>query len=201
MPQLDPTSLHELEVLNHVEQSPSLSSRSCATKLGVSVKLAHEILRRMVERGLLHVDKENSRRWQYMLTPSGIAEKARLTVEFIEFSMHFYRQARRRSAQVCRDLAESGRTRIAFIGAGEFAEIVYLGVQEWQLSLTAVYDSDRADESFMGVPISPLSALAGDASQAIIICCYDRSRPLEPYLPASVDADARMEWVFARPGA
>ena len=48
-------------------------------------------------------------------------EKARLTLEFFEFSMHFYREARKRSAQVCRNLAEAGVKDIGFMGSRGFS--------------------------------------------------------------------------------
>ena len=119
---MDRKDLLQLEILKHVEETPRLNNRMAARKLGVSVKLAHEILRKMVTKGLLHVKKEHARRWDYFLTPSGIAEKTRLTYEFLDFSMQFYREARRRSAQLCRDLSEAGVKRVAFLGAGELAE-------------------------------------------------------------------------------
>src|SRR2546426_95700 len=130
---MDRRELFELEILRHVEETPLLNNRVAARKMGTSVKLAHEILKKMVAKGLLHVKKEHTRRWDYFLTPHGIAEKTRLTYEFLEFSFQFYREARRRSAQLCRDLSESGVKRVAFLGAGEMAEIVYLGVVEWGL--------------------------------------------------------------------
>ena len=127
---MDKNTLLELEILKHVEQSPQLNNRMAARKLGVSVKLAHQVLRKMVSKGLLHVRKEHARRWDYFLTPQGISEKTRLTYEFLEFSLQFYREARRRSARLCRTISESGVKRVAFLGAGEMAEIVYLGVVE-----------------------------------------------------------------------
>jgi DNA-binding MarR family transcriptional regulator len=131
----DSQRYYELKLLEQVESKPDLPRRVAASKLGVSVKLAHKLLTGLVARGLLHVTKEDSRHWRYVLTPQGFAEKARLTREFIEFSFEFYREARRRSAQVCRDLSGAGVRRIAFLGLGELAEIAYLGVQEWDLTL------------------------------------------------------------------
>ncbi len=88
-------------------------------------------------------------------------------------------------------------TRIAFIGAGEMAEIVYLGVVEWKLQLSEVFDNDRAGQEFMGVPIQPLSNLPSASTEAIIICQYDLKHPMtEKFLPSGVTADDRMHWVF-----
>jgi len=153
---MDRNALFELEILKHVEQTPRLNNRMAASKLGVSVKLAHEVLKKMMARGLLHVKKEHARRWDYFLTPHGLAEKTRLTYEFLDFSLQFYREARRRSAQLCRDLSESGVKRVAFLGAGEMAEIVYLGVVEWGFKLSMRSTKTKRDRSLWVYRFVPL---------------------------------------------
>lgn len=195
LPPLDPHNLYELDLLKHVEETPRLSNRKAAGKLGVSVKLAHELLKGLVARGLLHVKVVNSRRWDYFLTPKGIAEKARLTLEFLDFSMHFYREARKRSAQVCRDLSGSGARKVVFLGAGDLAEIAYLGLQEWHLELTAVYDTQAT--TFMGMDVRPLTQFTAAADTPVIVCLYDTNQPMkEGFLPATVDRSANLHWIF-----
>ena len=154
-------ALHELKLLEHVSESPKLSNREAARILGVSVKLAHQILARMGQKGWFHITKHHARRWDYFLTPSGLKQKAKLTMEFLDFSMHFYRDARRRSAKLCRRLSEEGKLNVAFLGTGELAEITYLGVREWGLSVTAVYDETDL-EAFLGLRVQPLSAITDD---------------------------------------
>lgn len=197
---MDRNALFELEILKHVEQSPRLNNRAASRKLGVSVKLAHATLKKMVGRGLLHVKKEHARRWDYFLTPHGLAEKTRLTYEFLDFSLQFYREARRRSAQLCRELSESGVKRVALLGAGEMAEIVYLGVVEWGLQVVDAFDEDKKGQKFMGVPVRPSSELAATGAEKIIVCLYYRLHPMTAnYLPDGVAPDPRMLWVFSVP--
>ena len=197
MASVDKHDLYELDVLSHVEKTSRLSNRQLARKLGVSVRLAHQLLKRMVHKGLLHVRVVNSRRWDYFLTPQGIAEKARLTMEFFEFSMHFYREARRRSSQVCRDLAEAGHGQVAFLGTGDLAEIAFLGVREWGLELTAVY-AGEGGETFMDVPVRSEEALREISPETpVIVCMYDARHPMkEGFLPEGIDKSGNMYWVF-----
>lgn len=195
--EVDKNALLELEILKHVEQTPRLNNRMAARKLGVSVRLAHEILKKMVSKGLLHVKKEHARRWDYFLTPHGISEKSRLTYEFLDFSFHFYREARKRSAQLCRDLAENGVKRIAFLGAGEMAEIVYLGVVEWGLRLIEVYDGEKHGQRFMSHYVKPITELPMADCDKLIVCLYYKPHPMTAnYLPDGVQRDPRMVWVF-----
>jgi DNA-binding MarR family transcriptional regulator len=196
----DSNRYYELKLLEQVETEPELPRRVAAAKLGVSVKLAHKLLTGLAERGLVHVRKENSRTWLYFLTPKGITEKARLTREFIEFSFEFYREARRRSARVCRDLSESGVRRIAFLGLGELAEIAYLGVQEWGLTLVEVFDSERAGRQFFGCAVRPVDELPDAQAERIIVTSFDPKDPMSPrFLPERVAEDRRMVWVFGVP--
>lgn len=199
-PHLDVHELYELKLLEHVEKTPRLNNREAARILGVSVKLSHDILTRMVRKGLFHITKHHARRWDYFLTPSGITEKARLTLEFVDFSMQFYREARRRSAQLCKDLSLAGRRRVAFIGAGDLAEIAYLGVREWGLDLVAVYAEPPAPAKFMQVPVQPLAGIAGRDCDALVVCVYDARLPMAAqYLPPGLVPSPDMCWVFAPP--
>ncbi|MCM8528404.1 MAG: winged helix-turn-helix transcriptional regulator [Lentisphaeraceae bacterium] len=191
----DQSQFHELEILKTVDEDSHLNNRKAATKLGVSVKLAHTILGRMVKKGLLHIKKENTRKWHYYLTPNGIMEKSRLTISFFEFSMQFYKEARKQSAQLCSNLNKEKRMNVLLLGTGELAEIVYLGIQEWKLNLLGAIDTEDGKKDFMGAPVySPGNIPDHDA---IIICLYDPQYPLgKKYIPDNMKISEKMEWIF-----
>lgn len=188
-------NFNELKILEHVESTPLLNNRMAASKLGCSVKLAHELLRKMVDRGCLHIKKVHSRRWDYFLTPKGIAEKARLMRGFISFSRYFYHEARKASSMLCRRLSERGCKTVAFIGAGDLAEIFYLGIMEWSLELKVVY-ADKGGK-FLGVPVKPFNELTDTDIDALIICTYDEHNPMLNFeLPEGIKHTKKMYWLF-----
>jgi len=154
------------------------------------------VLKKMAGRGLLHIKKIHSRRWDYFLTPKGIAEKARLTMEFLDFSMHFYHEARKLSSQVCRNLVESGVTKVSFLGAGDLAEIVYLGVKEWGLELENVYDD--CYDKFLGYEVQNLEAFKNANTGIVLVCLYDPKQPTSKnYLPEGISLNKSFYWVFS----
>jgi DNA-binding MarR family transcriptional regulator len=184
-----------------------VTNRKVATKLDVSVKLAHALLKQLVQKGMLDIRKHHSRRWDYFLTPTGIAEKARLSYQFMAFTMQFYAEARRRSSEVLAQVRKSGVTRVAFLGAGELAEIAYLGIQEQKLQLADVFDDARAGQEFMGVKARPLAELPASQAEKILVTTFDRAMPMsENFLPPGVPVatngegrpadDPRLIWVF-----
>ena len=192
----DQSQFHELEILKTVDEDSHLNNRKAASKLGVSVKLAHTILNRMVKKGFLNIKKENARKWHYFLTPSGIMEKSRLTMSFFEFSMQFYKEARKKSAQLCRELSESGKKKVILLGNGELAEIVYLGIQEWDLHLLGAISESKSKKNFMGSQIfGPEDELP--EHDAIIVCLYDPDKPMrKKYVPEIMEITEKMEWIF-----
>lgn len=74
-------------VLRLLEQNPELSQRDVAEALGVSLGAANYVLRALVEKGQVKVQNfraaDNKLRYAYILTPSGIEAKARLTLGFL----------------------------------------------------------------------------------------------------------------------
>jgi EPS-associated MarR family transcriptional regulator len=74
------------QILRLLHEDPSLNQRELSERLGVSLG-AVNCLKALIERGLVKAGNfsasENKLGYAYLLTPSGIAEKAQLTVRFL----------------------------------------------------------------------------------------------------------------------
>jgi len=97
----------------------------------------------------------------YLLTAKGIKEKARLTGEYIQYSMWFYSQTRSKMKRVLEEQAAHGVRTVVLYGANDITEIAYLVLKETGMELVAVIDDDKAGETFMGRPILASASLAG----------------------------------------
>ena len=84
MPQDD---LH-YRLLRELTRQPAASQRNLASGLGVSVGKVNYCLRALIARGWIKVNnfRRSDNKWAYvyLLTPSGVAAKVRLTKEFLE---------------------------------------------------------------------------------------------------------------------
>lgn len=90
-------SLHDethLKVLRLLESSPNISQRMLAESLGVSLGKTNFCLKALLDKGLVKMDNfrtnSNKLNYAYLLTPSGIAEKAALTQRFLRRKMEEY---------------------------------------------------------------------------------------------------------------
>lgn len=81
-------------VLRLLQDNPEMSQRDLANAVGISVGGAHYCLNALMEKGLIKIGNfsaaENKRRYAYMLTPKGIAEKSALTGRFLKRKLAEY---------------------------------------------------------------------------------------------------------------
>jgi EPS-associated MarR family transcriptional regulator len=81
-------------LLRALENRPDLSQRQIAEELGVSVGAVNYCLRALIEKGLVKVrnfrSSDHKLRYAYILTPHGLAEKARLTTSFLKRKLAEY---------------------------------------------------------------------------------------------------------------
>jgi DNA-binding MarR family transcriptional regulator len=143
---------NELNLLEAVEQNSKVTQRGLAAKLGMAVGLTTIYLKRLVRKGYIKCVNVQSNRLLYLITPTGIAEKTRLTYEYMEYSLRLYRETRQRfRAEMCRQL-QANRSRVAIYGTGEAAELAYLCLKELGIEPVAVFDGDRAGQ-FLGLAV------------------------------------------------
>jgi DNA-binding MarR family transcriptional regulator len=170
-------SRHELGLLEAVEQDSHATQRRLAAKLGIAVGLTNIYLKRLVRKGYVKCVSLKSNRVIYLLTPSGIAEKTRLTYEYMEYSLRLYREARMRVRSVLAPLVQRGDTLIAIYGAGEAAELAYLCLRELGLEPIAVF-SDEGGGTFFGVPVQSIAKCGTVRFDALIVATLDNPTPV-----------------------
>ncbi len=95
-PMFDDTTSYSL--LKTLEGNPSLSQRDLAKHLGVSLGKINFCLNVLVEKGCLKVNNfrnsDNKLAYAYSLTPQGVEEKARITVQFLKIKIQEYEHLR-----------------------------------------------------------------------------------------------------------
>ena len=83
-----------LQVLAHLQKNPQDTQRAIAGKLGVSVGSVNYCIKALINMGFLKVENfrksANKLGYAYLLTPSGIREKAKLTVSFLKRKQREY---------------------------------------------------------------------------------------------------------------
>ena len=81
-------------VLRSISKNPDASQRSLARNIGFSLGKLNYCLKALKQKGLVKVknfkNNKNKKNYLYILTPKGISEKAKLTVNFMNLKMQEY---------------------------------------------------------------------------------------------------------------
>jgi DNA-binding MarR family transcriptional regulator len=144
-----------LSVLTSIERDCAITQRALARELGIALGLANAYLRRCVRKGLVKMRQVPINRYAYYLTPQGLAEKSRLTAEYLAVSLDFFRRARTDCAAVFRQCEALGWRSVALYGAGDLAEIAVLSAGETTVEVLCVIDSEQLGRRCGGRPIIP----------------------------------------------
>jgi DNA-binding MarR family transcriptional regulator len=159
-----------LDVLSVVEQDARVTQRGLSSQLGIALGLANAVLRRCVRKGLIKISNAPLNRYAYYLTPSGFAEKGRLTVEYLRFSFDLFRDSRRQYSELFQTLRARGRKHLVLVGVSELAEAATLSAREVGIDVIGIADTERAGESFLGLAVAAVPQAFTGRADAIAIC-------------------------------
>jgi DNA-binding MarR family transcriptional regulator len=170
---MDVEEHRDLRVLEAIQQNSRLTQRGLANKLGMALGLANIYLKRMIHKGYIKCVNVQPNRISYLITPRGIAEKARLTYEFMDYSLHLYGEVRQHLRTALHECAAAGK-RVAICGSGEAAELAYLSLKESGLDPVAIFDQEGGRD-FLGIRVLPIGDHASVEFDMIIVATLDRS--------------------------
>ena len=105
------TDEYRYKILKKLEAEPEVSQRELARELGISLGKVNFCLNALIEKGLVKANNfrqsENKRDYIYLLTPSVVEEKARITVQFLKYKLAEYETIKAEIQQLQHDVASN----------------------------------------------------------------------------------------------
>ena len=133
-------NVRELSLLEQIERNPDVTQASLATQLGVAVGTVNWHLKRLVAKGYVKVKRAERKKLRYIITPEGIALRARLTVNYIERSFVLYRKTRERVKVHLKAVKRAGYSTVRLLGEGDVADICRLTCLEQGIDIVPDQD-------------------------------------------------------------
>ena len=118
--------LRELTLLEKIENDPDVNQSALATQLGVAVGTVNWHLKRLIAKGYVKATRAERKKLRYIITPEGIALRARLAVDYVERSFSIYRRTRQRVKEHLAKVQEAGYNRVRILGKGDVVDICRL---------------------------------------------------------------------------
>lgn len=116
----------EMALLEQIERDPDVTQASLAALLGVAVGTVNWHLKRLIAKGYVKVKRAQRKKLRYIITPEGLAFRARLTINYIETSMRLYRRTRQQVRELLSEVRLAGYNQVLVEGDGDIADICQL---------------------------------------------------------------------------
>ena len=131
----------DLVILEQIDQNPEATQASMAAQLGVAIGTVNWHVKRLVEKGYVKVRRANRRKLLYIITPEGLALRARLTLDYINTSFHLYRLVRERMHEAIDQVRAQGFQQVRLEGSGDIAEVCRLTCLEHGIGVVTEPDA------------------------------------------------------------
>ena len=164
---------HILRIMGEVDRDGSRTQRELSARLNISLGLVNTFMKRLVNKGYFKVKTLPRNRLKYFLTPKGLTQKSRLTIEYLKYSAQFYREVKVLLLEKFQMLEQQGVKYLLFWGAGEVAELAYLYLQQTDIQLRGIIDEQGDGQHFFGFPVEHLGRLSTRDWDRILVTRLD----------------------------
>ena len=138
-----PQEMRELNLLQELEKNPVVSQRELSHKFGIALGVTNACLRRMARRGWIRIMSLDHRKIGYYLTPKGFAEKAKLSLRLISWTVQHYAALKDIIGKKFLEMQNDGIERVVFYGVSDEMEIAYITLQGVNLKLVGIIEDEE----------------------------------------------------------
>ena len=97
---MDKNNSEHLDILRKIRNKPRTSQRELAEELGFSLGKLNYILKSLKQKGFVKIrnfrkQKNKIKYMQYIITPKGVAERTKLTINFMKRKMNEYEELKK----------------------------------------------------------------------------------------------------------
>jgi DNA-binding MarR family transcriptional regulator len=181
-----------LLLLEAIGEEECLSQRELSRKLNISLGLVNSFINKLLIQGVFKTSKLSKNRVRYLLSPKGVLEKAELTKKYLKHSIFYYKEVKRRVAELLSILVKSGKGKIIFYGAGELCEIACVVIRENNIGNVKIIDDKKAGSEICGLEISKETILETIHFDAIIIMDFENNSLIRSHLIDKGIPDAKI---------
>ena len=169
--------IRELRLLEELERNPIISQRQLSHKFNIALGVTNACLRRMVRKGWIRIRGLSHRKVGYYLTPIGFAEKTKLTLHMISYTIQHYSELKKMISQRLLEMEREGFHRIVFYGISDEMEVAYITLQGVNLKLVGIVEDDGKfkPQILLGYELEPVSRIKELKPDCILITSLEEN--------------------------
>lgn len=187
---MEKEDLHILRLMGEIDRNGDHSQRELSRRLNLSLGLVNTFLKRLVKKGYFKVTTMPKNRVRYFLTPAGLARKSKLTVEYLQYSVNFYKDIKDLLLNKYMEMKKDNVRSVLFYGAGEVAELAFLYLQLTDIQLVGIIDDKHNGKYFFGFQIAGLDCMQQmDWDVILLTRLEDTDQDIKSLLERGIDPE------------
>jgi len=123
----------EFELINIIGAKLGSNQRDLSRLLDLSLGQTNMLIRRLVAKGFIRISQLNQKKVSYLLTPQGLAEKMRKSINYTLKTIHSISAIKEQIKKVVVSLYQEGERNFVVIGKSDFALLIEMVFREMGL--------------------------------------------------------------------
>lgn len=149
--------LNMLSVLDALAEREQITQRVLAQHTGLNLKKVNYCLHQLLDKGYIKfqrvLDNPDKRGYLYILTPSGLTAKSKLTYRFLKYSLLFYNQVENKLQRCLREMKMVGVQQIVLFGVSDIVRVMLDQTNSQGVSVVGIVDEAYAQSDYDGLKV------------------------------------------------
>ena len=134
---------NEFQILKNIERNKNTTQRDLAKSTGMSLGNVNILIKRLIKKGLLKMDRLNPKTIRYILTPEGIKEKAELTYKYFVISYKYINEINAKIDAIFHDAKLLDKGYIIFGDSDEVYQLVQNNLKQKGVDFKYISSADQ----------------------------------------------------------
>ena len=160
-------------LLDEFSKESSVSQRALADRLGIALGLVNAYIKRLYKKGHIKIKTLPKNRIKYIITPTGFAEKTRLTYKFMHYSILYFKEIRLKIERTYEEMTKAGIKTVLLFGDGELAELCYISTRGYPLKIVGVVGKKKTDSGFFDRPVYTVEDMHNIQFDVLLVSTLD----------------------------
>lgn len=125
---------NEYTIMTEIVENENVTQRELSKKLGISVSTVNVLINKMIREGHVKMTQVSQKQVFYMLTPVGMMEKAKKTVQYLKVHYRAIYETKEKIKNVLEELAIEHDVIFVLTSDDEVGEIIGIALDEFDTS-------------------------------------------------------------------
>lgn len=125
-------SYNEYFIMNEIIDNENISQRELSRKLGVSLGTVNVLINKMTTEGIIKMEQVSQKQVAYMLTPTGMMEKAKKTISYVKGHYRVIYETKEKIKSILDELNLEYENILILKVKDEIGELIKLAVSEYK---------------------------------------------------------------------